>query len=59
MCFGVEILGKDRARVRFMRAMEFLGGLSTKQNQSLARHWASRSCEDVVAKSSSTTSDMM
>ena len=56
---SVEILGKDRTRARFMQAMEFLGGISKKKNQSLAKHWASRSCEGLVANSSSTTSDMM
>ncbi|MEI6531589.1 MAG: glutamate--tRNA ligase, partial [Chlamydiota bacterium] len=28
---SVAILGKDRTRVRLMRAIEFLGGLSSKE----------------------------
>lgn len=56
---SVEILGKDRTRARFMQAIDFLGGISKKKNQSLAKGWASRSCEEIAANSSSTTSDMM
>lgn len=34
-----EILGKDRARVRILRAIEFLGGISNKQIDLIKKGW--------------------
>ncbi len=36
---SAEILGKDIARVRFLRAIEFLGGISGKKTQDLKQGW--------------------
>lgn len=37
-----EILGKDRARVRLMQAIELLGGISKKKSEVLAKAWQQR-----------------
>lgn len=42
------ILGKDRARARFLKAMEFLGGISNKRMDLLKKGWAKRDCKDLV-----------
>lgn len=36
------ILGKDRARARFLQAIEFLGGISNKQMDALKKLWEQR-----------------
>jgi len=36
---SVELLGKDRTRVRLMRSIEFVGGLSTKKLAELKHAW--------------------
>lgn len=41
---SVGLLGKDRTRVRLLRAIEFLGGLSNKQLHHLQRAWEGASC---------------
>lgn len=41
---SAEILGKDRCRARFLRCMEFLGGLSNKKREELANSWATGEC---------------
>ena len=45
---SVEILGKDRTRARFLKAIEFLGGISNKKSQSLLTHWEKRECKDFM-----------
>jgi glutamyl-tRNA synthetase len=40
---SAQLLGKDRARARFLGAMEFLGGLSSKQLSQLQKAWADNS----------------
>jgi glutamyl-tRNA synthetase len=42
------ILGKDRARARFLRAMEFLGGLSNKKMSDLKQCWEARNCQGLI-----------
>ncbi len=36
---SVELLGKDRTRVRFLKAIELLGGISTKKMDALKKAW--------------------
>jgi glutamyl-tRNA synthetase len=36
---SVELLGKDRTRVRFLNAIEFLGGISSKKLDLLKKGW--------------------
>ncbi|MBI3211068.1 MAG: glutamate--tRNA ligase [Simkania negevensis] len=45
---SVELLGKDRTRVRLLSAIEFLGGISNKKTESLGKHWAERKCQDFL-----------
>lgn len=46
---SVELLGKDRARVRLLNAIAFLGGLSGKRLTALQEGFASRSCGSLLA----------
>lgn len=39
---SAEILGKDLCRVRFLRAIEFCGGISNRKNDELKKLWDSR-----------------
>lgn len=39
---SVDLLGKDRTRVRLMRAIEFCGGLSNKKLDQLSKMWQSK-----------------
>jgi len=41
------ILGKDRARARFLNTIEFLGGISNKQMDGLKKLWEQRSVKAV------------
>jgi glutamyl-tRNA synthetase len=45
---SVEILGKDRTRVRLLRAMEFLGGISNKKMDLLNKSWIKRDGKDLM-----------
>lgn len=36
---SAELLGKDRTRVRLLRSIEFLGGISNKKNDLLKKAW--------------------
>lgn len=45
---SAAVLGKDRTRVRFMRAIEFLGGVSKKQLKRLEKAWAQRDCSELM-----------
>ena len=45
---SVQILGKDRTRARLLNAISFLGGISGKKMQILAKAWAKRECEQLV-----------
>jgi len=42
------ILGKDRCRARFLTAIEFLGGISNKKMDHLAKSWAKRDCKELM-----------
>lgn len=37
---SVNLLGKDRMRARFLNAIDFLGGISNKKMDALAKEWA-------------------
>ena len=39
---SVEILGKDRTRARFLRSIEFLGGISNKKMDLLQKAWQNK-----------------
>ncbi len=43
---SAEILGKDRTRARFLKAMEFLGGISNKKIQALRKAWDAKDCKE-------------
>lgn len=45
---SVALLGKDRTRVRFLRAIEFLGGISGKMNDRLKDAWARNECKPLM-----------
>lgn len=42
-----EILGKDRTRARLLNTIEFLGGISNKKMDLLAKGWQKRDCKDL------------
>lgn len=42
-----EILGKERARARFLLAIEFLGGISNKKMDILKKSWDKKDCKDL------------
>ncbi len=45
---SATILGKDRVRVRLMRTMEFLGGISNKKAAQLKKAWDHKSCKTLM-----------
>ncbi len=50
---SIEILGKYRTRARLLNAIEFLGGLSSKQYQLLEKHWKAGDCTPFVKPNAS------
>ncbi|MES2344317.1 MAG: glutamate--tRNA ligase [Chlamydiota bacterium] len=44
---SVELLGKDRARARFLRSIDFLEGISNKKMDLLTKAWAKRDCKNI------------
>ncbi len=42
---SAAILGKDRTRARFLKVIEFLGGISNKKIQTLREGWDARDCK--------------
>ena len=44
---SVEILGKDRARARLLNAIHYLGGLSNKKLDLLAKAWHAKDCRSL------------
>lgn len=42
------ILGKDRARARFLKTIEFLGGISNKKMDALKKGWEQRNCKSLI-----------
>ncbi len=47
---SAAILGKDRTRVRLLRAIEFLGGISNKKMHILKKAWDLREGQHLMAK---------
>jgi glutamyl-tRNA synthetase len=45
---SIDILGKDRTRARFLRAIEFLGGISGKKMDILSKAWAKKNCKELA-----------
>jgi glutamyl-tRNA synthetase len=45
---SVTLLGKDRTRVRFMQAIELLGGISSKKMDMLKKGWAKKNCKELI-----------
>lgn len=45
---SVQLLGKDRTRVRMLQAMEFLGGLSKRQTDALKEGWEKQDCSKLL-----------
>lgn len=45
---AIEILGKDRTRARFLRSIEFLGGISSKKIDTLQKAWRQRDCRAFI-----------
>jgi len=46
---SVTLLGKDRTRVRFMTAIELLGGISGKRTAQLTKCWDKRDCKNYIS----------
>lgn len=46
---SVELLGKDRTRVRLLNAIAYLGGLSNKKMVDLLSAWEKRSCASLIS----------
>jgi len=42
-----ELLGKDRCRARLLGAIEFLGGISNKKMDLLAKGWQQKNCQNL------------
>lgn len=47
---SAEILGKDRCRARFLKTMEFLGGISNKHMHLLKKGWQDKNCHGLMLK---------
>jgi glutamyl-tRNA synthetase len=47
---SVTILGRDRTRARLLQAMNFVGGLSNKQQSTLRKCWDAGDCRPYVEK---------
>lgn len=45
---SAAILGKDRVRVRLLRTMEFLGGISNKKMDLLKKSWHVKDCKSMM-----------
>lgn len=45
---SVELLGKDRARARLMRSIDFLGGISNKKLDHLKKAWEKKDCKSLI-----------
>lgn len=44
---SIDLLGKDRTRVRFLRSMDFLGGISNKKMDGLTKAWQRGDCKEL------------
>lgn len=45
---AVQLLGKERARARFLQAIEFLGGISNKKMADLTRAWQKGDAKELM-----------
>lgn len=45
---SAEILGKDKTRARFLKTIEFLGGISNKKMQALTKAWEKQDCTELA-----------
>jgi glutamyl-tRNA synthetase len=45
---SVELLGKDRARARFLRSIDVLGSISNKKMNDLTKAWTKRECKEIA-----------
>lgn len=46
---SAELLGKDRTRVRLLRSIDFLGGISNKKMETLKKCWDKQECKALMA----------
>lgn len=53
---SAELLGKDRTRARFLKTIEFLGGISTKKGDALKKAWANKDCKALMQPAEITAS---
>ncbi len=51
---SVELLGKDKTRVRLLRSIAFLGGISNKQMDQLKKNWERKACTIAVPEPKAT-----
>lgn len=45
---SIELLGKDRTRVRLMNSIQFLGGISNKKMEILKKAWSNHQCKELM-----------
>jgi glutamyl-tRNA synthetase len=45
---AIDLLGKDRTRARFLRSIEFLGGISSKKLDALQKGWKLKNLSHVI-----------
>ena len=45
---AMTVLGKDRCRARFLKALEFLGGISKKKLSALQKAWDAKDCKAIM-----------
>lgn len=45
---SAELLGKDRTRARLLKAIEFLGGISSKKMEALKHAWDKKDCKVLI-----------
>lgn len=45
---SAELLGKDRTRVRLLRSIDFLGGISNKKMETLKKCWDKKTCTELM-----------
>jgi len=44
---SVQLLGKERTRARYLKAIEFLGGISNKKMARLTKAWEAKECSEL------------
>lgn len=43
-----KLIGKDKARARLLKVIEFLGGISNKKMDALKKCWAKKNCKELI-----------